>query len=465
MQNMRFYNVLEIPKQGADDGMYFVKTANAVIQYLVSNGNVYHLTDQDIFYGVERQRDLADPDFKMIGNSKLHETLPLHNLIRICKVDRDRHIVNYLNQTDIRLNDDGSESILDGSDGCDVMVHYPEIYAILDGGTDTEIWAIASVPFSYKGIDAMHIKSYVDSADYCTVDRTTNESRCVQSNDPNLAGSGSKETAGGVGYARTQTTRYNYELYAENKGEKWNNWLYLDYLVTQAFMYIEYRTRYLKRSDLFGTIGDGWSSANWSAYNSYYPVIQILEAHIGISDTQEVKEKGHLTGVYAKNFQFEVDDNPVEYDTTFGVYRGKILWGHLWKHISGVEVEIQSEEDGGKSNLYVQFDTSKIDNNRTNDSFDFINSYQNMGEVPRASGWAKQSVLKTGVPELTGGGASTFMTSYWWTSIPASGISRRCLLFGAILSSSSTGVGSAYSILAPSSSHANYGCGFRAEIE
>lgn len=461
MANMKFFNVLDVPSEGAEDGMYFVKTAGPVIQYIVTDGNVYPLTSQEVFYGVERRRDVADPTFKKIGNSEMHETLPLHNLVRICKVSKNREVVNYFDQTDITKNEDGSPSVIDGSDGQDVAVHYPNMHVILDGGVADEIWAIGLAPFEYKGIKSMHIKSFVESADYVTRDKTSGETRCIQSDDANFAGTGGGAADGGVGYPLTNISRYNYEVYAENKGEKWNNWLYVDYLVSQALMYIEYGTRYLRSSSIFGEIGTGITSADWSDYNGYYPVIKILEAHMGISGTSEIKAKGHMTGIYGKTIQVGDKDIPL----TFGVYRGKILWGHLYKHISGVEVEVQSNEEGGKSNVYVQFDPSKIDANRSDSNFSFMETYQLMGEAPRDSGWARLGIPNSGVPNTTGGAQSTYMTSYWQTSIPETGVSRRCLLFGAPLYSYSAVVASAASNTNPSNPKAYIGGGFRVEVQ
>ena len=407
------------------------------------------------FYGVERSRDVADPSFGKIGNLLMHESLPIHNLIRGCKAGRDRKIVNFLDRNTWLLNADGTPSVLDGSDGLDVLNYYPDMYAILDGGTDTEIWAISTIPFSYKGIEAIHIKSHLVAPDYCTVDRTTNESRCVASDDANLAGSGSGATAGGVGYPRTYTSRYNYEVYAENKGEKWNGWIYRDYLTLQAFMYIQYKTRNLKQ--FFPGIGQGWSGANWSAYNGYYPVIKILEAHKNISGN-------NMTGIYTKKFNFDVDGAPVEYNTGFGVYRGMILWGHLWKWISGIDFEVQSEEEGGKSNVYVQFNPDKIDKNRSDSSFEFMNNYQLMGQASRSNGWARTTIPFAAQPDTVGGGETTFGCFYFWQNPPATGTIRRGVCFGAFLNyGARCALGTATSHNGGSYANANLGGGFRAD--
>lgn len=407
------------------------------------------------FYGVERTRNVADPSFAKIGNLLMHESLPIHNLIRGCKAGKDRKVVNFLHKDTWLLNEDGTPSVLDGTDGLDVLNRYPDMYAILDGGTDTEIWAISTIPFSYKGIEAIKINSFLAAPDYITVDRTTNESRCIASDDPNFAGSGSGATAGGIGYPRTSVSRYNYEVYAENKGEKWNNWIYRDYLVLQAFMYIEYKTRNLKLH--FPGIGQGWSSANWSAYNGYYPVIKVLEAHKNISGN-------NMTGIYTKKFNFDVDGAPVEYNTKFGVYRGMILWGHLWKWISGIDFEVQSEEEGGKSNVYVQFNPDKIDKNRSDSSFEFMNSYQLMGQASRAGGWAKTTIPFAAQPDTVGGGETTYGCFYFWNNIPATGTIRRGVYFGAYLDRGAfCALGSAYSYDGGSLAFAALGGGFRAD--
>lgn len=417
--------------------------------------SVYDAVFSGRFYGVERSRNVADPAFQAIGNMEMHRQLPLHNLIRGCKVGKDRVIRNLLHKQTWLKNDDGSPSVLDGSDGLDVALSYPDCYAILDGGTDTEIWAISDSPFSYKGIEAMRIKAFVTAPDYITVDRTTNESRCIASDDANFAGSGSGATAGGIGYPRTVVSRYNYEVYAENKGEKWNNWIYRDYLVLQAFMYIEYKTRNLKLH--FPGIGQGWSSANWSAYNGYYPVIKVLEAHRNISGN-------NMTGIYTKKFNFDVDGAPVEYNTKFGVYRGMILWGHLGKCMSGIDFEVQSEEEGGKSNVYVQLNPDKIDKNRSDSSFEFMNSYQLMGQASRAGGWAKTTIPFAAQPDTVGGGETTYGCFYFWNNIPATGTIRRCVFFGAFLDSGAIrALGSANSTSGGSRADAYIGGGFRAD--
>lgn len=420
-----------------------------------------------IFYGVERVRGAIDPAFTAIGNTDQHTSLPLHRMIRACKAGEDRKIRNYLNQTNWNYNEDGTPSVLDGSDGLDVMLHYPHMWAILDGGGSDgtkERWIISDGPFTYDGDVAIEINSYLDSPDYCTLQASTNKLKCVRNETADYAGSGSLATAGGLGYPRTVISRYNNEIYAGNKGAEWKAWYYRDHLVLAAFMYIEYKTKNLK--SVFGNLGSNWSSANWIAYSGYYPVRKIFETHLAISGTDEIISKGHMTGIFTKHFEFEVEAVPVIYDTPFGVYRGKILWGDLWKWMCGIEYEIQSDADGGLSNCYIQFDPALIDANRLNSSFLFKNTYTLMGIAPRANGWSKSTNQKSKQTRETGAGETTYDCMYFYTTIPAAGTERRGVIEGAYLRNGSVcAFGSSDTNNAPTNAYAHFGVGCRADVD
>ena len=160
-------------------------------------------------YGVERYRDIADPSFPwLIGDPELCAALPHHNLIRACKSNEARQIVNYLKPTDWTKNLDGSNSVLDGTDGLDVMLHYPGGWMI-PGGTNPvyERYLVSDRPFTYDGDEAIEVKGYLDCPDCCTLDRTTGEARSIRNETANFAGSGAGQTSGGLGYSRTSISR------------------------------------------------------------------------------------------------------------------------------------------------------------------------------------------------------------------------------------------------------------------
>ena len=420
-----------------------------------------------IFYGVERVRGAIDPAFTAIGNTDQHTILPLHRMIRACKAGEDRKISNYLNQTNWNYNEDGTASVLDGSDGLDVMLHYPHMWAILDGAGsagDKERWIISDGMFTYDGDIAIEIKSYLDSPDFCTFQSGVNKLRSVRNETAAFAGSGALATAGGIGYPRTSISRYNNEIYSGNKGAEWKAWYYRDHMVLAAFMYIEYKTKNLK--SIFGNLGYNWSSANWTAYNSIKPVRKIFETHLALSGTSAITSKGNLTGVYTKHYDFYNAGTPVVYDTPFGVYRGKVLWGDLWKWMCGIEYEIQSDAAGGLSSCWIQFDPALIDANRSDSSFLFTNTYTLIGTAPRGNGWSKSTNSKSKQSREVGGGETTYDCMYLYTSHIIAGTARRGVIEGASLNNGSLGCfGLSDTDNAPTYLDSHIGVGCRADVD
>lgn len=419
-----------------------------------------------VIYGVERLRNSADPQFTPIGNLGYHLMLPIHSLRKIVKVNAAREIAGTLKQTDINYNEDGTASVLDGSDGCDVMVYNPPMWAVLDGAGSSgawERWIIANRPFTYDGDSAIEIKAYVDAADNATLESGVNKLRCIRNETAGFAGSGSVATAGGLGYPRTSISRYNMELYAQNKGDKWKGTYYRDHLVEAALMYIEYKTKNLK--SIFGSLGTGWSSANWTAYNGTNPVLKVLEAHVTLSGRADVVGKGHLTGTFDKVFNFDNAGTPVVQTTKFGCYRGKVLRNGIWNHICGIEYEIQSVADGGLSKVWIQNNPDLIDANRSDVSFAFRDTYTYRGNAARTEGWSRGTIPGTAQAGTIGGAETTFDCKYHYTNIPALGTSRRCVLEGGSLSyGSNVAFGSSLSYSAPSSAFSPLGVGFRADM-
>ena len=170
-----------------------------------------------------------------------------------------------------------------------------------------------------------------------------------------------------------------------------------------------------------GGLGAGVStleSAKWRAYNDYFPFVPC-----GITNTL-----GNATGVVS----YEM---PTEYDASAASakvvevpsYRGiENPFGHVFHWIDGALINVQSDEAGGRSLLYVSFDPAKYSSTSLAD-------YELVGDVPRNSGYIKRLLLGAGlcnIPYDTGGGNSTYHCDYFWTSIPATGTSLRGLPVG-----------------------------------
>ena len=416
------------------------------------------------YYGVERLRAVADPTFlTVIGSADNHLNLPAHRQILPCRVNASRQVVNFLNPVDWTKNLDGTTADLTGTGGTDIMLRYPAMWAIF-GGTDPafEYWIIGSRPFQYRGDNAEYIPAYLDCPDYATL--SAGVTRSVRNNTVAFAGSGSVNTAGGLEYPRTSISRYNYEVYATAKGAGWQNLHYGDKLMDMCLMYIEYKTKNLKLH--FGPGASNWSSDNWNGYNGYNPVLKIFDAQLGLSNDPAIAAKGHMSGIFSKVYNFEVGGTPVTYTTQFPVWRGKSrLWGNLWQWISGIDEEVQSVADGGKTTVYYQPNPALHDANRSDASFTFKSSYVNAGKTIRSSAWVKGILPGTGIGKETGGSETLHECSYNWHTIPASGTARRGVLFGASLNHGGVcALGSALASNAPSNALANLGGGFRANV-
>ena len=153
----------------------------------------------------------------------------------------------------------------------------------------------------------------------------------------------------------------------------------------------------------------------WSNFNSYNPIVPC-----GVTNSL-----GNSTGYVNYNM-------PAEYDAvtkTIPVpsYRGiENPFGHIWKWADGVKVKIQSDADGGLSELYVCL-------NPTNYQDVNYNNYIKRGLLPRTNGWAGKAIFGSYgemLPVNVIGSSTTYLCDYFYTSIPASGTEQRGLLFG-----------------------------------
>ena len=97
-------------------------------------------------------------------------------------------------------------------------------------------------------------------------------------------------------------------------------------------------------------------------------------------------------------------------------YRGvENPFGHIWKWTDGCKCLIQSEADGGLSEFYVCDDPAAFTSSGTT-------NYELRGNLPRKEGEI--------MPLEVGAGSTTYFCDYFYTNIPASGVSERGVLFG-----------------------------------
>lgn len=336
--------------------------------------NAEGLRKLEHYYGIEFTRGASNGGgengyHQMIGDETLLAEMRFHNQIKIASV-KDAAIQTVLNQSNWRQLEDGTTaSVLDGSDGADIMqVHTKTVYAILGGSNPTyERYIVSDQPFSYDGDDAVAYDAFGVCPDYATMVGSVLRSICgtsaAGSQGAGLGNNYSDPAFGvtnGAGRPRTVLSRFAFETAARSKNaDATKNLPYTiichqDIELAFAFMAIEFRTKifntllghgissnaapsaatwgkvsgYRMTSDggatyIYGTFGtlnlyvNGSTTATnmWTVINGYYPLLKMFEGQLAVSDGEMlelVKDSdgntitAPMTGIWTKTFTFKV---------------------------------------------------------------------------------------------------------------------------------------------------------------
>lgn len=116
-------------------------------------------------YGVEWDVTVSDPDLTRIGNPLLHKSLPIQSQLKGC-VAIGSAIKYYLDPNDWSRKEDGTASVLDGTDGT-VRVHVPKFYgkSEIDGNKRRVRISTTQIDSSYTEIPEMLIDAYRATVD------------------------------------------------------------------------------------------------------------------------------------------------------------------------------------------------------------------------------------------------------------------------------------------------------------
>ena len=382
----------------------------------------------DYYYGIEWDAAVSNPNPTRIGKDELHQSLPLQCLMRRCILKDDGTVNYYLHANDSTKRDNGAAANLDGSDG-QYMVELPDMYVRFETDGDKSRCLMSEHPlpgFTLWG------KDYVSAVE-ATVQRSTNKLAAVVNTTTDYRGGGNTAAwddtyRSELGRPATSISLTNFRTYARNRGSvNWNCNTYHIHRKLWWLFAVEYGTFNSQKAfnaeldvnnHRQGGLGAGVTTINsskWNAFNSYNPFVPCGHTN----------PLGNHTGVVDYTM-------PEEYDSTTTVvsvpsYRGvENPFGHIWKWTDGCKCLIQSEADGGKSLFYVCDDVSGFTSSG-------ITNYELRGELPRMEGYVKAICLGEHgeiMPSAVGGGSITYFCDYFYTSIPASGVSERGVLFG-----------------------------------
>lgn len=409
--------------------------------------------EENCAYGIEYDVTVSSPDCTRIGNMELHKSLPIQSRMKGCLLADDGTVTEYLNPADWRGN------TRDGSRG-QVMVELPMYYRKFETEGNKRRVKISEYPLpGYHQVKKKYVSAYE-----ATVQRSTTTLCSVVNEDADYRGGNNNAEWDGtyrtlLGRPATSISRTNFRNYARKRKSATKEWNCMTYDIHKDLFWlfiIEYAT--LNSQKAFnsakdssgyaqGGLGDGVTNLNgtkWSEFNGYYPFIPC-----GYTD-----ELGNGTG----EVEFSM---PEEYDSaglTVKVprYRGiENPFGHLWQWTDGINVRISPNEPTGDglSKVFVTDNPEYF-----NDSN--YNNMSHVGNEARAEGYVKSVIFGEGgeiMPDVVGGGSTTYFCDYHYTNIPTSEALRGVLFGGRAHNGAYAGFGYAYSLYSPSATAAHFG--------
>ena len=367
------------------------------------------IAEMSCVYGVRHYFNNSSPTLTRIGASNLHVTLPVQSLMKRCILADDGTVVYYLDSEDSTKKADGTDAVLDGTDG-QVMVEIPTHYRRCTLGTDYYDVEISLVPFT----GAFKINKCYISAYEAALDRTNSKLASVVNTTTQYRGGNNTSSWDDtyrslLGMPVTSIPTTTFHKYGTNRGAGWDMYE-IDIHDTIAWLfYIEYATlnsQLAYNSELTtegyhqGGLGAGVTvqpSGNWNTYNSYNPVVPC-----GTTNSL-----GNRSGIVAYTV-LASDGTSTAATEQVPSYRGvENPYAHLWKWTVGyMGVGNGTNQEAYRCRNRSQYSTGSLNN-----------YYNQVGLISSSSGWTK-TIIKNEygdiIPTGVGGSDSTYFSDYLW---------------------------------------------------
>ena len=401
-------------------------------QYVRQNGEWTTIDIVDLLsYGVEWDITVADPELTRIGNPLLHRSLPIQSAYRGCVANGN--VINYyLDPNDWSKKADGTNSVLDGTDGS-VRVHTPKFYG--KGGEDgNKRWVRIStiqIDSSWVEIPELLVDAY-----RCTVDQTDAENlkaASVVNTTTQFRGGDNSTTYDQylesdqfrtlLGKPRTNVTRANMRTYAKNAGSELLSYELYKWIFYWAWV-IEYATfdsQATYNAELTsegyhqGGLGAGVTSGNynhWEYYNNANPV----------TPCGYLNEFGNGTGIKEMTCVMPTTSggDPTQ-SYTFQVPRWRGFdnpFGDIWTNLDGIVIDTPTtgaSDTGVLPTAYIITDPEKYTDDLEEAKTNAVRSLQQ----PHGKRYIKEwhiGVNADMIPKAVGGTSSTYMCDYYWVN-------------------------------------------------
>ena len=464
IEKTKLNDIVGLPS-GGNSGDYLVQNEAGTAEWKATQVTQAPVGVEDLLsYGIERKDDdsNSNPDCTRVGNMLLHKSLPIQNNLRGC-VYNDNGINYYLDKYNWAYKEDGTESVLDGTDGS-VMVDTGSEFFYKSGtkedGTNWVRISTIQIDSSWIRVPRMLISAYK-----CTVDTTESgnyKAVSVVNTSTAFRGGNNSSTYDVyletdpyrtmLGKPRTGVNRSTMRTYARN-----NSMELLSYEQYKAVLYwlpiIEYATFNMQKnineqltSDGYkqGGLGSGLTTVNYTEqvkYNSSNP-------YTPCGFTNEI---GNFTGeksLVIPSFEYDNNGETVTVSSrTVKVnrYRGiENIFGDTWTNLDGVIAQGVLDENGEYTykNVYTTSDPAYYGDTTTQ-----LDNMRIAGRNTFTEGYVKRFDLgSTAEPiaNAVGGSATTFKCDYNYTRTKDS--SLRLFLVGSNANNGSTaGLGCFYS--------------------
>ena len=405
-------------------------------------------------YGIEWDTTVSDPSCTRIGDMSLHKSLPIQSKMKACLLNDNGTVNYYLNPNDWSKKLDGTASKLDGIDG-QVMIEIPEHYRKFEEeGNIRRCYLSEGKVTGFHKVDKVYVGAFEAACD-----RTNSKLASVCNETEQYRGGNNQAdwdslSKSQLGKCATAMTRATMRTRARARGS--NKWNIMDYNTSKTIFwlyFVEYANRNCQlpvNSELDsngyrqGGLGSGattLSSADWSAYDSYYPLLKC-----GASNSL-ASGSGEVLVTLPEDYKADITVN-----LACNRYRGiENPFGHIWMNIDGVIYDIKAEADGGTSEMYITKDYTKFG--------ETLAGFTKVGDVPRSEGYVTKLIFgEEGEfsPSARGGSSTTYWCDYWYTSVTSTSL-RTVLLGGSCNNGAYSGFGCCHSDAGVSSSTATVG--------
>ena len=415
-----------------EPGWKHIPAGGTTGQVLMNGGNGVavweNLNIEDLLsYGVEWDVTVADPALTRIGNPLLHKSLPIQSAYKGCIANGN--VINYyLDPNDWSKKADGTNSVLDGTDGT-VRVHIPKFYG-KSGSNGNKRWVRISttkIDNTWEEIPEMLVDAY-----RCTVDTTesaTPKAVSVVNTTAQFRGGGNRTAndtylstdkfRSDLGKPITGVNRATMRTYAQNAGSQLLSYSYYKWIFYWAWVieYATFNSQATYNEELTaegyhqGGLGAGvtnWqnTATSWSGYNGAYP----------LTPCGYCNEFGNFTGIKDLVIPETVNGSNTIATHTFHVPRWRGFdnpFGDIWTNLDGILIDTPVGVENPVPTAYVVKDSSKF-----TDNLDTIKSNKDaVFTLCSNKGYTKSWILgETAemMPETIGGSTTTYMCDYYW---------------------------------------------------